>query len=99
MRKEAIKKVLFTLASFAAITAKAEGIQQNDLTLMEELPVEQRAVVHKHVLEFLAQNPGIAKDASVIAIDRKGTVYVLDENKIFLAKAGAPSCITSGGVR
>jgi hypothetical protein len=42
MRKNAVKKVLFTLASLATLPARADDGQINDLRLMEELPTEQR---------------------------------------------------------
>ena len=93
MRKNAIKKVLFTLASLAALPARADNIQIDDLRLMEELPAEQRVIVHQTVVNFLGQHPELATDAKVIAVDGKGTVYVLDEKLVPLASAGAPSCI------
>ena len=96
MRKNAIKKVLFTLASLATLPARADDGKINDLRLMEELPTEQRVVIHKQVVDYLALHPEIAPDARVIAVDGKGTVYVLDEKLAHLASVGAPSCISFG---
>lgn len=94
MRKDAIKKVLFTLASLAAIPASANDSQKDDLRLIEELPVEQRIVAHKEVVDYLTKHPELAPLARVIAVDGKGTIYVLDEKMVPLAAAGQPSCIT-----
>ena len=95
MRQKAIKKILFTLASFASLSAWADDMQTEDLFLMDELPVEQRIIVHKHVVEFLWQHPEIAEIAKTVAIDRKGVVYVLDEDRVPRAQVGAPSCIST----
>ena len=96
MRKNAIKKVLFTLASFAELPAWSENNQLNDFLLIEELPVEQRVVVHREVVEYLSRHPELASEAKVIAVNGKGTIYVLDEKLVPLAAAGEPSCIFVG---
>ncbi len=96
MRKNAIKKILFTLASLASLPVRADYSQDNDLRLMDELPVQERIVVRDHVLNFLDQHPEFINDAKVIAVDREGAVYVLDENLVQLASVGQPSCITRG---
>ena len=92
MRKNAIKKVLFTLAGLATVPAWADALGSSDLHLMDELSVEQRVVVYKQVVDFLRLNPELAADSKVIAVDGKGSVYVLDEKMVPLARAGAPSC-------
>ena len=96
MRKNAIKKILFTLASFASLPVQADYSQPNELRLMDELPIQERVIVRDHVLNFLGQHPEFVRDAKVIAVDRKGTVYVLDEKLVPLASVGQPSCITRG---
>ena len=63
------------------------------LHLIEELPLEQRVVAHKQVLKFLNENPQFAALVKVIAVDEKGTVYVLDEKMENIVAAGAPSSI------
>ncbi|WP_415062631.1 hypothetical protein [Bdellovibrio sp.] len=93
MKKQLIKATLFVLASAATTQAHA-NTTANDLTLIEDLPIEQRAVVHKAVVKFLKNNPEIAAKAKVIAIDRNGVIYVLDENKVFLPLLGEPSCVS-----
>ena len=92
MRKSAIKKVLFTIAGLASLPAMANE-NQNDLRLMEELPVEQRVVVHKQVIDYLSQHPKLAPLVKVIAVDGKGTIYALDENMVPLSANGQPSCV------
>lgn len=93
MKNQLIKATLFVLASVATTQAHA-NTTVNDLTLIEDLPIEQRVLVHKAVVEFLKNNPEIAAKAKVIAIDRNGVIYVLDENKVFLPLVGEPSCVT-----
>lgn len=95
MRENAIKKVLFTLTSLASIL-RADDVQASELRLMDELPVQIRVIVREQVLNFLGQNPELANDAKVIAVDREGTVYVLDEKMVPFAEAGQPSCIIDG---
>ena len=92
MRNRAIKGVLFTLASVTGLFAFAGELPQG-LHLIEELPLEQRVVVHKQVLKFLNENPQFAALVKVIAVDEKGTVYVLDEKMENMVAAGAPSSI------
>ncbi len=92
MRNRAIKGVLFTLASVSGLFAFA-GELPLGLHLIEELPLEQRVVAHKQVLKFLNENPQFAAIVKVIAVDEKGTVYVLDEKMENIVAAGAPSSI------
>jgi exoribonuclease R len=61
--------------------------------LIEELPVEQRVIVHQQVLKFLNEHPENAADAKVIAVDEKGTVYVLDDKMEKMVSVGQPSCV------
>jgi len=96
MRKNAIKNVLFTLASLATLPAWSDENQLSDFLLIEELPVEQRVLVHREVVDYLSRHPELASEAKVIAISRKGTIYVLDEKLVPLAAAGEPSCIFAG---
>lgn len=93
MKKQLIKATLFALASVTTTQAHA-NTTANELTLIEDLPIEQRAVVHNAVVDFLKNNPEIAAKAKVIAIDRNGVIYVLDENKVFLPLLGEPSCVS-----
>lgn len=90
--KMAIKGVLFSIAALSAspVFAGAEG----ELRLVEDLPAEQRVIVHQHVLNYLNQHPETAADVNVIAVDAKGTVYVLDHKMVARIICGAPSCIT-----
>jgi hypothetical protein len=94
MRNKAIKGILFSLASVTGVFAFAGELPQG-LYLIEELPIEQRVEAHKQVLKFLNAHPELAADAKVIAVDEKGTVYVLDEKMEKVFSAGAPSCIGS----
>ena len=94
MKKQFIKATLFVLATAATVQAHSSAPAANELTLIEELPVEQRAAVHKAVVEFLSKNPGIAAKVKIIAVDKNGVIYVLDENKVFLPLLGEPSCLT-----
>jgi len=89
MKNQIIQRHLFVLASIATPQANV-----SELTLIEELPIEKRGLVHKAVVDFLKNNPEVAATAKVIAIDRNGVVYVLDENKVFLPLVGEPSCVT-----
>ena len=91
MRKETIKRVLFSLASVATFSAHATEPSES-LRLIEELPLEQRLIAHDAVLKYLNQHPEAAADAKIIAIDEKGTVYVLDENLAIVSRVGNPSC-------
>lgn len=95
MRKKAIKGILFSLASVTELSAFA-GELPPGLHLIEELPVGQRVVVHQQVLKFLNEHPENAATAKVIAIDEKGTVYVLDDKIENIICAGKPSCIDGG---
>ena len=93
MKKQFVKATLFTLASLVAIKAQSAESQQ-ELTLLEDLPTEQRVIVHQAVVEFLKANPELADSVKVIAVDKNGDVYVLDENKITLPVLGEPSCVS-----
>lgn len=93
MKRQFIKATLFALASLAALQARGQNAEENELTLLEELPVEQRALVHQAVIEFLAAHPEIAEKVKVIAVDKNGVIYVLDEDKVLLSNVGQPSCV------
>lgn len=93
MRKNAIKRMLFTITGLFSLRAMATSHHLSDLHLIDELPTAQRVLVYEQVVNFLNQHPEIAVDAKIIAVDGKGTVYVLDENKILLAGVGSPSTI------
>lgn len=95
MRKNAIKGILFSLASMTGLSAFA-GELPKGLHLIEELPVEQRVIVHEQVLKFLNEHPENAANARVIAVDEKGTVYVLDDKMENMVCAGQPSCVSGG---
>ncbi|MGE3261375.1 MAG: hypothetical protein AB7K68_06320 [Bacteriovoracia bacterium] len=92
MRKNAIKGILFSIASATGFSALAGELPQG-LHLVEELPIEQRVIVHQQVLKFLNEHPENAADAKVIAVDEKGTVYVLDDKMEKMARVGQPSCV------
>ena len=93
MRKNAIKRILFTMTGLFSLQAMAAGQLPPDLLLMDELPTAQRVQVYEQVIKFLNQHPELAVDAKIIAVDGKGTIYVLDENKVLLASGGNPSVI------
>ena len=93
MRKNAIKRILFTMSGLFSLQAMATGQLPSDLILMDELPTAQRVQVYEQVLKFLNQHPKLAVDAKIIAVDGKGTIYVLDEKKVLLASGGNPSVI------
>lgn len=95
MRKKAIKGILFSMATVTGFFAQAGELPEG-FHLIEELPLEQRVVVHEQVLKFLNENPQLATDAKVIAVDEKGTVYVLDEKLENFNVVGAPSSIGNG---
>ena len=93
MNKSIIKTTLFTLASIVAL--KAHSAESSpELTLLEDLPTAQRVVVHQAVVDFLKANPQLAESVKIIAVDKNGTVYVLDENKFTLSRLGEPSCVS-----
>lgn len=94
MRKNAVKGILFSLASVTGLAAFADELPSG-LHLIEELPIEQRVIVHKQVLKFLNEHPENAADAKVIAVDERGTVYVLDDKMEKMVCAGQPSCVSS----
>lgn len=95
MKRETIKSVLFAIASFTTIPLLANEAQTDELVLVEDLPVERRVIAHKKVIEFLIANPEVASLVKVVAIDKEGIVYVLDENLAKIKLLGAPSCIES----
>ncbi|GEM_PF-6811457 len=93
MKKTLIKSTLFSLASLLTINAQSAELK-HELTLLEELPTEQRSIVHQAVIEFLKNHPELADSVKIIAVDKNGNVYVLDENKITLSVLGEPSCVS-----
>lgn len=96
MKRDAIKLALFTLATALTPSAFADQSADKELKLLEELPSEHRVAVHQQVMKFLAQHPEYIESTKfIIAIDREGNVYVLDETKTHAINAGAPSCIGS----
>lgn len=92
MSKNAIKGILFSIAGATGFSAAAAELPPG-LHLINELPIETRVIAHEQVLKFLNDHPEKANDAKVIAVDKKGTVYVLDEKLEKMFSAGAPSCI------
>jgi len=94
MKRPFIKATLFALTSIAALQAQSNETA-NDLTLLEDLPVEQRALAHQAVVDFLVAHPEYAGKIKVIAVDQNGVIYVLDENKVILSRLGQPSCVTT----
>lgn len=92
MRKTAIKAILFSLSGLGAFAARGSELPDG-MHLIEELPVEQRVVAHEEVLKYLNQHPEAAADAKVIAVDKDGKVYVLDEKMEKVICAGQPSCV------
>jgi hypothetical protein len=97
MRKNAIRAVLFSMVSIAGIPAIAQmESEKNDLILVEELPADLRGLVHARVGEYLRLNPHLIDQASIVALDAKGTIYVLDREMSKVAVLGNPSCVVSG---
>mgnify|MGYP001586262959 CR=1 FL=1 len=94
MKRSNIKNLLFAIASFTATPLFANENLTDDLMLIEDLPVEQRVVAHKKVVEYLIGNPEAAKEVKIIAIDKEGKVYVLDENLEKIKCLGNPCCIS-----
>lgn len=93
MKRQFVKATLFALASLASLQARSENTAENELTLLEDLPVEQRVLAHQALVDFLATHPEIAEKVKVIAVDKNGVIYVLDENKVSLSNVGQPSCV------
>jgi len=93
MKPNQIKKTLFALVGLLAAPAMAHAeADKPKLTMVDQLPLEQRAVVYKTMVQYLMQNPEVAQDANgVIAIDEKGVVYVVDKNTV-MSGSGQPSC-------
>lgn len=98
MNKNAIRGVLFSLVSAVTISAhsqeKLETIPK--LTLIEELPIERRVIVQDHVIKFLKQNPKSMAPNSILAIDDKGNIYVIDKDLAQISNLGQPSCPGAG---
>lgn len=92
MKRNVIKSFLFSLAGVITMPVFAGTLEADDLVLVENLPVEQRAIVHNHILKYFMMNPELAQTAKAIALDQEGKVYVLDENKVIIFAAGNPSC-------
>jgi hypothetical protein len=92
MRKKAINGILFSLASAASLNAFGSDLPK-ELHLLTELPMEKRVIAHQQVLKFLNEHPENAADAKVIAVDEKGTVYVLDDKMEKIVDVGQPSCV------
>jgi hypothetical protein len=93
MRKKAVKGILFSIMSVMSLPAMAQLESENqDLVLVEELPVEVRSVVHSRIIEYLKQNPHTLNSNSVLALDGKGTIYVLDKDLFPVTMVGQPSC-------
>ena len=94
MRKTAVKTVLVSLLGISSALAQEIPKEQSELFLIEELSPKVRANVYKQVLEMIKTNPSLIDSDSVLALDKKGTVYVLDKNKpeVVLGKVGEPSC-------
>ena len=96
MRKRAIKSVLFSLIGLGSLPAVAQQTVQNqDLIFIEELPTEIRAQVHQKVVEYLRQNPHLISEFSTVALDSKGTIYVVDKKMAAMADSGSPSCMAA----
>lgn len=97
MHKSAIKGVLISVLGFSTLTAHAdESKDREEFFLLEELAPDVRTVIYEQVVEMLKANPSVIDSASVLAIDRKGTIYVLDKNKpeVVLGSVGQPSCVS-----
>ncbi len=95
MKRSTIKKMIFAIAGFTTLPLLANENRMEDLMLVEDLPVEQRVVVHEKVIQFMIENPEIASSVKIIAIDKEGKVYVLDEHLAKIKSLGAPSSISS----
>ncbi len=95
MKRSTIKHMLFAIASFTTLPLLANENQVDDLILVEDLPIEQRVVVHEKVIQFMVENPEVASSVKVIAIDKEGKVYVLDQYLAKIKNLGAPSTISS----
>ncbi len=95
MKRSTIKWALFSLTGIVAASAQANQSLADDLKLIEDLPIEQRIVVHEQIMNFFIANPSLAKNADIIAVDSIGGVYVLDENQVSPGGGGNPSCGSS----
>jgi hypothetical protein len=96
MKKRTIKLALFSLVGFTALSALADDVALDELTLIEDLPVAQRNLAHSQVIKYLSANPEAAELIKFIAVDKEGNVYVLDEKQVDIISLGAPSCIDAG---
>lgn len=97
MKNKNIAKLLFTIAGISSAQAMASlpaGDQQ--FFLPEQLPLKARALVYQKANEILNQNPEIADEDAIVAVDREGNVYVLDKNIVEAADHGEPSCRGGG---
>lgn len=95
MNRSTIKKMIFAIAGFTTLPLLANENSRDDLMLVEDLPVEQRVVVHEKVIQFMVENPELASSVNVIAIDKEGKIYVLDKHLAKIKNLGAPSSISS----
>jgi hypothetical protein len=94
VRKNAIKGLAFSLLSMATAPAFAQfASERSDLILIEELPPELRMEVHARVVEFFRLNPQFLDDAQTVALDSKGTIYVIDKKMATIGSAGQSTCI------
>jgi hypothetical protein len=97
MHKSAIKGVLVSVLGFSALAAHAEELKdKKEFFFLEELAPDVRGAIYEQVVEMLKANPTMIDSLSVLAIDKKGTIYVLDRNKpeVILGRIGEPSCIS-----
>lgn len=94
-RRQSIIRMLFTMSCISIHPALADEPKEtpgDDLVLIEELPPEQRTIAHEAVMNYLEEHPEDAPAAKVIAVDKNGVVYGLDEEKTTLTRVGQPSC-------
>ncbi len=97
MKKKQIKKILCTLVGIAGLPAIAHANTiEPQIVTMDELPSATRTQVFNELVQYFSHNPEAALSASGrLAIDQKGTVYVLDKNTMEVAD-GQPSCYHGG---
>lgn len=98
MKKDLVKKFLFTIVGLVGLSELTNAnLVPGKLKLIDQLPMEQRVVVYQKIMEYLIQNPQAAKESNtVIAIDQKGDVYVVEKVADMSSGGGAPSC--TGGL-
>lgn len=94
MKPNAIKGVLFSLVSVMSVPALSQEKQgeKPTLILIEELPVETRVVVQDRIIKHLKLNPKAVTPNSILAVDEKGNIYVVDKEWNQISKLGMPSC-------